>query len=59
MLSELVLNTRTIRRFDRSKFITDSDLTRILTIASNVASAGNMQRLRYVTVRKPYISPHR
>ena len=50
MFSELVLKTRTIRRFDRSKSVTDTDLTNIIECASSVASAGNLQRLRYVTL---------
>ena len=50
MLLELVDKARTVRRFDTSKSITDSDLTYLLECARRVASAGNLQRLRYVTV---------
>ena len=50
MFSELVEKTRTIRRFDVSKAITDTDLTYILDCARKTASAGNLQRIRYVTV---------
>lgn len=41
---------RTIRRFDRSKLITDADIEYFIRCASMVASAGNLQRLRYVAV---------
>ena len=47
---ELVSKARTIRRFDTSKTITDADLMHVLECARRVASAGNLQRLRYVTV---------
>ena len=50
MFSKLVEKTRTIRRFDRSKDVTDADLTYILECARKTASAGNLQRIRYVTV---------
>ena len=50
MFSQLVEKTRTIRRFDVSKIVTDADLEDILSCAGRVASAGNLQRLRYVTV---------
>ena len=47
---ELVSKARTIRRFDTSKTITDADLMHVLECARRVASAGNLQRLRYVTI---------
>ena len=47
MFSELVEKTRTIRRYDMSKVITDTDMTEILECARKCASAGNLQRLRY------------
>lgn len=50
MFLELVDKTRTIRRFDTSKCITDDDMTYILECARRVASAGNLQRLRYMIV---------
>lgn len=45
-----VVKNRTIRRFDTAKLVTDADLEYCLRCASMVASAGNLQRLRYVTV---------
>ena len=45
-----VVKNRTIRRFDTAKLVTDTDLEYCLRCASMVASAGNLQRLRYVTV---------
>lgn len=50
MFSELVEKTRTIRRFDSAKAITDKDLMAILDCARKSASAGNLQRLRYVII---------
>ncbi len=50
MFLNLVEKTRTIRRFDRSKLITDADLMSFLECARKSASAGNLQRLRFVTL---------
>ena len=50
MFSDLVQKTRTIRRFDTSKLVTDMDLTEILECARKCASAGNLQRLRYMVI---------
>lgn len=50
MLLDLVDKTRTIRRFDTSKSITGGDLMYILECARRVASAGNLQRLRYMII---------
>ena len=50
MFLKLVEKTRTIRRFDRSKLITDTDLMSFLECARKSASAGNLQRIRFVTV---------
>ena len=45
-----VVKNRTIRRFEAAKLVTDADLEYCVRCASMVASAGNLQRLRYVTV---------
>ena len=50
MFLNLVEKTRTIRRFDRSKLITDAELIGLLECARKSASAGNMQRIRFVSV---------
>lgn len=50
MLLELLKKTRTYRRFDRFKFITDNDLAALVESAGYVPSAGNLQRIRYITV---------
>ena len=47
---DYVVKNRTIRRFNTAKLVTDADLEYCLRCASMVASAGNLQRLRYVTV---------
>lgn len=47
---DFVEKNRTIRRFNTSKSITDADLTYCLECARKTASAGNLQRLRYITV---------
>ena len=50
MISELLKKARTYRRFDRSKLITDADLSGILESVRYTASAGNLQRIRYIIV---------
>ncbi len=54
MFFELLKKTRTYRRFDISKPITDTALNKIIESARYVASAGNLQRIRYVTVGKDH-----
>ena len=54
MLCDLARKTRSYRRFLTSKLITDEDLTSILDVARCSASAGNLQRLRYATLRGEY-----
>lgn len=49
-LFESLKNNRTIRRFDKSRSVSDADLEYFIKCASLTASAGNLQRLRYVTV---------
>ena len=50
MISQLLKKTRTYRRFDRSKPLTGADLTEILESVRYTASAGNLQRVRYITL---------
>lgn len=50
MVLDLAQKTRTIRRFDRSEIVTDTDLTYVLECARSSASAGNLQRLRFATI---------
>ncbi|MBQ9071169.1 MAG: nitroreductase family protein [Clostridia bacterium] len=50
MFLKLIEKARTIRRFDRSKLVTDKDLMHILECARLTPSAANLQRLRYITV---------
>ena len=52
MLLSLSQKNRTIRRFDSAKLVTDDHLEYALTCARNAASAGNLQRIRYVTVSR-------
>lgn len=54
MFSELLKKTRTYRRFDNSKFVTDADIDKILESVRYTASAGNLQRIRYVSVGKEH-----
>ena len=50
MFRNLVEKTRTYRRYDRSKIVTGEDLSAILECVRYTASAGNLQRIRYITV---------
>ena len=50
MFLELIKKTRTYRRYDRSKFVTGEDLAEVLECVRYTASAGNLQRIRYMTV---------
>ena len=50
MISQLLKKTRTYRRFDRSKTLTGDALAEILECVRYTASAGNLQRVRYITV---------
>lgn len=50
MLLKLTEKARTYRRYDRSKLVTGDDLSVILECVRYVASAGNLQRVRYITV---------
>ena len=50
MFSQLIEKTRTYRRYDRSKLVTGEDLCAILENVRYTASAGNLQRIRYITV---------
>ena len=50
MIFELLKKARTYRRFDRSKLITEDALTDILESVRFAASAGNLQRIRYVMI---------
>lgn len=52
MLLELLKKTRTYRRFDNSKIITDEALCSIVESVRYTASAGNLQRIRYVTLSR-------
>jgi nitroreductase len=48
MLRDLVLRTRSVRRFDQSVSIPLATLRELVDIARHTASAGNMQPLRYI-----------
>ena len=50
MFSELVKKTRTYRRYDRLKVVTGEDLDVLLDCVRYTPSAGNLQRIRYITV---------
>ena len=50
MFLSLAKKTRTIRRFDIDKPVTRDELLSILECVRYVASAGNLQRIRYITL---------
>ena len=50
----MLRNVRSYRRYNSEKLITDRDITHILNFARLAASAGNHQRIRYVTLRGKY-----
>ena len=49
-MRELFEKCRTYRRFDASRPITDAELMRVLSVVDKLASAGNLQRIRYLAV---------
>ena len=50
MISELILKTRSYRRFDKERKITTSELTEMVNGARLSGSAANRQRIRFVLV---------
>ena len=50
MFLKLIKKNRTVRRYDRSIAVTESDIAALLECARLTASAGNFQRLRYSSV---------
>lgn len=53
MLRDLVLKTRSTRRFDHSVSVPMSSLRELVDLARMTASAGNMQPLRYILSCNP------
>lgn len=47
-IQELIKKNRSIRRFDNSRRITEDELKYLIENATNVASAANLQNIRYI-----------
>ncbi len=61
MIVDLLEKTRTYRRFDNSKLVMSKDVESIVSSVRYAASAGNLQRIRYITVgheRAPEVFSH-
>ena len=52
MISELIKKTRSYRRFDASRGITESELKKMIESARCSGSAANRQRIRYVLLNE-------
>jgi nitroreductase len=56
MFRDLVLQTRSTRRFDQSAIIPMSTVRELVDLARLTASAGNMQPLRYILSTNPAVN---
>lgn len=46
-MKDIFAKCRTIRRFDRERPLTDERMLEVLSVVDKIASAGNLQRIRY------------
>jgi nitroreductase len=46
-MKDIFAKCRTIRRFDRKRPLTDECMLEVLSVVDKIASAGNLQRIRY------------